>query len=144
MKSNVIKGIVLLIIGLFSFFNMYQFQVKNSKNIFSYNAFLQAKELINGTAYGEGSSEDFPVDPFKGESDSESKYMERKELQYYEYEYEDLHKEMGGEKMYMGYKMAVTQVDCNGHGDVSCVKGKYYGASEFLGEVKESDRKDRF
>jgi hypothetical protein len=70
--------------------------------------------------------------------------MERKELQYYEYEYEDLHKEIGGEKMYMGYKMAITQVDCNGHGDVSCFKGKYCGASEFLGEVKESERKDRF
>lgn len=31
MKSNVIKGIVLLIIGLFSIINMYQFQMKNNK-----------------------------------------------------------------------------------------------------------------
>lgn len=144
MKSNVAKCIVVLAIGLFSFFNVYQFQVKNNKNIISYNAFLQVKELINGTAYGEGSSEDFPDDPFKGESDSGSKYRERKELQYYEYKYEDLHKEMGGEEMYMGYKTAITEVACNGHGEVSCFKGKYYGASEFLGEVKESERKDRF
>lgn len=144
MNLNVIKGIVILAIGLFSFLNVYQFQVKSNENIFSYNALLQVKELINGPAYGEGSSEDFPEDPFKGESDSGSKYMERKELQYYEYEYEDLHKEIGGEKMYMGYKMAITQVDCNGHGNVSCFKGKYCGASEFLGEVKESERKDRF
>ncbi|MBS5409594.1 MAG: hypothetical protein KHY35_02570 [Bacteroides thetaiotaomicron] len=142
MNLNVIKGIVILAIGLFSFLNVYQSQVKSNENIFSYNALLQVKELINGPAYGEGSSEDFPEDPFKGESDSGSKYMERKELQYYEYE--DLHKEIGGEKMYMGYKMAITQVDCNGHGDVSCFKGKYCGASEFLGEVKESERKDRF
>lgn len=65
MNLNVIKGIVILAIGLFSFLNVYQFQVKSNENIFSYNALLQVKELINGPAYGEGSSEDFPEDPFK-------------------------------------------------------------------------------
>ena len=55
MNLNVIKGIVILAIGLFSFLNVYQFQVKSNENIFSYNALLQVKELINGPAYGEGS-----------------------------------------------------------------------------------------
>lgn len=36
MNLNVIKGIVILAIGLFSFLNVYQFQVKSNENIMLY------------------------------------------------------------------------------------------------------------
>ena len=60
--------------------------------------------------------------------------------------------------MYIAYKTPVTQVICKGHGSeafktpgtqhictvpgsVACYEGIYHGMSEFIGEVKESEKK---
>lgn len=137
MKSNTIKITGILFISLFATFNLYQSYIKNNRNINNSNVFSSSKGLLNTIAYGE----DFPEDPFKGENSGEDKYEKRTELQCYEYLYVDLNKTENGEAMYSAYKTPVTIVDCMGHGDVNCTKGRYFGMTENLGEVKESEKK---
>lgn len=138
MKTNLKKYIILLFVGLISVFNVCQFQVKKNRNIILYNTFLKAKGLINGIARGEG----FPEDPNKGENLGELKYERRSETQFYNYEYYEIpDKKINGEQVYIAYKTPVTQVICKGHGSVPCYEGIYLGMSEFIGEVKESEKK---
>lgn len=138
MKTNVRKIVVLSLVGIFSIINVYQFGNKNKRSENKYSASLLTQGLIDAIAYGE----DFPEDPFKGENQGELKYEKRIELQYYKYEYTRLNTTTDGENVYYGYKTPVTEIDCQGHGDLACYKGTYTGMSESLGEVKESERKD--
>ena len=54
------------------------------------------------------------------------------------------HKKINGEQVYIAYKTPVTQVICKGHGSVACYEGIYHGMSEFIGEVKESDKNNNY
>lgn len=139
MKSGIVKIFIIVMIGLSVMFNVYLLQAKNSRYMISYNTLLKTTKMINSLAFGEG----FLEDPFKGENLGEFQYEKRLELQYYEYEYDDLNNSIGGEKMYKGYKTAITEIVCIGRGSVACYTGVYPGFTEDLGEVKESDRKDK-
>lgn len=138
MKSNNIKGFILLMTSVLAIFNIYLFQTKKQNSLISSNLLLQTKDLICNLAFGEN----FMKDPFKGENDRGTGYESRSEMQYYSYDYIYLHKIIAGEKIYSGKKTPKTKIECNGDGNVACFKGTYDGDIEFLGEVSESERKD--
>lgn len=139
MDSKKMKGFILLVISVLTLFNVYLFQTKKQNCLIRHNLLLQTKDLICSLAFGEG----FMEDPFKGENDRETGYESRSEVQYYSYEYTYLHKTIAGEKIYSGKQTPITKVVCKGDGNVACYKGIYPGDTEFLGEVSESERKDR-
>lgn len=136
-RSLIIKSVILLLTSLVTIFNIYLLQIKDSRNLISYNALLQTTNLISGTAFGEN----FPEDPMNGENLGEDKYKLRAESQYYLYEYSNLHYTLNGEQMYAEYQIPITKVSCTGIGGIACYKGTYFGERTYLGEVAESKKK---
>lgn len=78
-----------------------------------------------------GNDENFPVDPSPGIG----RLAARKVTSNY-YEYIDVFSfDSGGSKCYQRTKMAVTEINCPGSGEVACAQWKLYGESTYVGIV---------
>lgn len=124
---------ILSMVAMFTLFNIFTIQVKNGKNMTVYAALLQSKSLETLAE-----AEDFPKDPWENESSGLGVKI-RTVLNFYTYGYIPFPEI---EDMFFEYTYPTTQIDCEGSGNISCIRGFYLGEGTFTGVVTKEQQKE--
>lgn len=136
MKKKITYLILLGMVAMFAMLNVFTIQVKNGKSLTVYNALLQAKSLEIFAEAG-NLPENFPKDPWEGETAASSGAKVRVSENSYTYAYVQI------ANLYSEYVFPTTIISCFDSGEIPCINGVYLGEGSYIRTLTEQQMKDQ-
>lgn len=132
MKTRIMYLSLFCMVAVFTIFNISVSETKNGKKLSIFNSLLQLKPLAT-IAEAEDFPENFPEDPWEG---SGSGARIRSVSNYYIYAYAP----SNSNPYYDEYVYPVTEVKCEGSGEIACTFGLYIGNGVYTKTVTEEQK----